>query len=200
MQNLLFPLSLKFNIATFSSDFVAKDASGLTVAYVKQKLFKFVEDVAVYTDETQSSVLYRIKADRWLDFSAVYNFTDKDGNPLGKIARRGWASLWKAHYEIFDEGADASPEYVVTEENAWVKVLDGLLGEVPILGLFTGYFFNPAYQIMDHTGQKVARLKKEKSLLGRKFVIEELGRIEGRNQERILLGLMMLVLLERRRG
>jgi hypothetical protein len=200
MKNLLFPLSLKFNIATLASDFVAKDASDLTVAYVKQKLFKLVEDVAVYTDETQSELLYRIKADRWLDFSAVYNFTDADGNLVGKIARKGWASLWKAHYEIFDDGADAPPEYTVTEENAWVKVLDGLLTEIPLLGLFTGYLLNPAYQVVDHTGQQVARLKKQPSFWGRKFVVEKLGSLEGRNQERILLGLMMLVLLERRRG
>jgi uncharacterized protein YxjI len=200
MKNLLFPLSLKFNIATLASDFVAKDASDFTIGYVKQKLFKLVEDVAVYADETQATLLYRIKADRWLDFSAVYNFTDADGNLLGKIARKGWASLWKAHYEIFDDGADSSPEYTVTEENAWIKVLDGLLTEIPIVGLFTGYFLNPAYQVVDHTGQKVARIKKEPSLLGRKFVIEKLGSLEGRNQERILLGLMMLVLLERRRG
>ena len=35
MGKIIYPLDLKFNIATLANDFTATDAEGLTVAYVK---------------------------------------------------------------------------------------------------------------------------------------------------------------------
>lgn len=198
MKKLAFPLKFTFKISTLSNDFVAEDATGTQIAYVRQKMFKLKEEVKVYSDESKSELITTIKADKWLDFSTSYNFWDEHGNNYGKIARRGWASLWKANYEIYDEVPKLN--FRVREANGWVKVLDGLLGEVPILGFFTGYLFNPAYKIMDENEQVVAMLKKDPSFWGRRFSVEKLGQIEALEEERIVIGLMMLVLLERRRG
>ena len=54
--------------------------------------------------------------------------------------------------------------------------------------------------ITDKAGQKIARLKKQASFFGRKFQITKLGELDEGDSERIMLGLMMLILLERRRG
>lgn len=43
-----------------------KDANGTTIAYVKQKMFKLVEEVSVFNDESKSQTNYFIKADKWL--------------------------------------------------------------------------------------------------------------------------------------
>lgn len=198
MNNFQFPIHFNFRISTITNDFTATDATGQTVAYVKQKLFKFKEDISIFEDESQSKLDYRIKADRWLDFSAGYSFLDNQGNEIGKIGRKGWASLWKAHYEIFDSNQEV--KFHVNEENGWVKVMDGLLGEIPILGFFSGYLFNPTYLVTDIHKQKVARIKKEPSFFGRKFIVEKLSQLEGHDDDNIVLGLMMMVLLERRRG
>ena len=198
MKKLTFPLKFNFKISTLASDFTVTDASGSQVAYVRQKMFKLKEEVKVYKDESKSELIATIKADKWLDFSASYNFWDENGNNFGKIGRKGWASLWKAHYEIFD----ASPKlnFTVREGNAWVKVVGGLIGEIPILNLFTGYLFNPSYDVTDEKGDIVARLTKEPSFWGRKFTVDRAGQIEDDEEERIVIGLMMMVLLERRRG
>ena len=71
MKNLQFPLQFSFKISTLSNDFTVKDANGVTVSYIKQKMFKFIEDISVYNDDSKSEVYYNIKADRWLDFSAA---------------------------------------------------------------------------------------------------------------------------------
>ena len=198
MENIQFPVNFKFNITTFSNDFVATDAEGRTIAYVKQKMFKLKEDINIYTDENKTEILYKIKADRWLDFSAAYAFLDKSGQEFGKVARKGWRSIWKARYEIIDQ--DQRPQYTLTEENAWTKVLDGLLGEVPILGIFTGYLFNPAYVVADQNGKAIYRLKKSPSFFGRKFDLTKLEQSDADDDTRIMLALMMMTLLERRRG
>jgi len=198
MNLLQFPLDLTFKIGTLNNDFVAKDANEQTVAYVRQKMLKLIDEVQVFSDESRSELNYTIKANKWLDFSASYAFTDRNGKDLGRVARKGWASLWKANYDIFDELQ--MKDLHVREENPWSKVFDSLLYEVPGLNLLTGYFFHPSYSVARPDGTKVARLRKVASFFGRRFVIEKLAEFEKGEEERILLGLMMMILLERQRG
>jgi len=198
MQQLQFPLQLIFKVSSLSNDFTAKDTLGNTVAYVKQKLFKLKEDVSIFSDETQTNVLYKIKADRWLDFNAAYSFTDAQASTLGKITRKGVASIFNASYQLFDKHDQM--KYTITEKNAWVKVADGLLGEIPILGFFTGYLFNPTYYILDVNNEIVVEIKKEASFWGRKFTMEKRTERINEDQLIVLLGSMMMILLERRRG
>lgn len=198
MNNFSFPIKFVFHISTFSNDFTATDATGKTVAFVKQKLFKFKEEVSVFQNESKSNELFKIKADKWIDFSTVYNFTDTEGKSLGKIARKGWASIWKAKYELIDQHQKL--QYHIREENAWVKVMDGVLGQIPILNIFTGYLFNPSYIVTNLDNKKIARLKKEASFFGRKFEVSKLAAIDLDDEQRILLGLMMMILLERHKG
>ncbi len=198
MQNLQFPIKFQFKIGTLANDFTATDARGNMVAYVKQKMFKFKEDISVFSDETQTKINYKIKADRWLDFSAAYSFTDAEDNNIGKIVRKGWRSLWKAEYELIDQHEKA--QYTIREENAWVKVADGIFGEIPVLGMLTGYVFNPSYILTDKLDNIIVRLIKQPSLFGRNFEIEKVGNMDSDDDDRIMLGLMMMILLERRKG
>lgn len=198
MKELKFPIDFKFNVSTLANDFTATDASGRTIAYVKQKMFKLKEAITVFNDESKTNVNYKIAADSWIDFSAAYNFTNSKGEELGKIARKGFASIWKAKYEVINQHQKL--QYHIKEDNAWVKVLDSLLGQIPILSMFTGYLFNPSYTITDLKNQDIARLKKEPSFFGRKFKLEKLKTIGNDDDERIILSFMMMVLLERRKG
>ncbi len=198
MKNLAFPIHFTFKISTLSNDFTATNDYGETVAYVKQKMFKLKESIIIYSNETKSEIIFTIKADRWLDFSAAYSFYNAKGQEIGKVARKGWASIWKANYEIIDQ--QETPQYVIREENGMVKVLDGIVGEIPILGFFTGYLFNPAYKVTDFSGRVVARLVKEPSFWGRRFKLIKMAETDEDDDERLMLGLMMMTLLERRRG
>jgi uncharacterized protein YxjI len=198
MNEIKFPVDFKFNIGTLANDFVATDSLGITQAYVKQKLFKLKEDVLVYDDKDKSNLNYRIQADRWIDFSAAYSIKDAKGEEIGKVARKGWKSIWKVAYEIIDQ--HKKTQYTIREDNAWVKVFDALLGEVPVLSFFTGYLFNPTYSVLDLQNKAIVKLKKEPSFFGRKFQVIALSEIDQDDQERIILSLMMMVLLERRKG
>jgi len=198
MQNLKFPLQFQFKITTLSNDFVASDSSGATVAYVKQKMFKLVDEIGVFSDESKVTKLFGINANKWVDFSATYTFTNDRGQDIGRIARKGWKSIWKSRYEIYDD--KQKQDLLIQEENAWVKVGDAFLGEIPILGILTGYLFNPSYIVSRPNGTQVVRLKKEPSFFGRKFTVTKLNEFETGEEARIVLGLMMMILLERRRG
>lgn len=198
MTDLKFPINFVFNVSSLSNDFTATDANGKTVAYVKQKMFKLKEDISIFENESQTKVNFKIKADKWIDFSTAYSITDSSGNELGKVARKGWKSIWKASYELIDQHQQL--QYHIREENAWVKVLDAILGRIPILSMFTGYLFNPTYKVTNLRDETIVRLKKQPSFFGRKFEVLKIKDIDTDDDQRILLGLMMMILLERRRG
>jgi len=199
LKNLNYPLDFKFKISTLASDFNITDKSGNYVAYVRQKMFKLKEDVIVFNDESKSKELFNIKANQWIDFNASYMMTDLvNGKRFGRLARKGMRSIWKSRYDIIDE--NDQPKYQINEDNGWVKVFDSFVGEIPILGLFTGYFLNPSYTVKDNAGKEYFRLKKMPSLIGRRFQLERLIDIDDEDESLVVLSFLMMVLLERARG
>lgn len=197
-KELSFPYHFEFKISSFSNDFTAYNSKNQSIAYVRQKMFKFKEDVVVFENDSKAKELFRIKADRWIDFNANYAIYDASGTFMGSLGRKGMRSLWKANYLIFDQ--DKQEEYTIGEENPWAKVGDALLGEIPVVNFFTGYLCNPRYVVKDKNGQAVIRLSKEASFWGRNFKIEKLADFPAGDIERVLLSLMMMILLERQRG
>lgn len=199
LKNLNYPLKFSFKIGTLASDFVIEDSSSATLAYVRQKMFKFIEEIQVFTDTSKKNLEFTIKANKWIDFSATYLFTDKNGVEKGRVARKGWASIWKARYDVYDQNQHLA--FHIMEENAWTKVFDSLFSDIPIVGLFSGYLFNPKYIIGRPDGSKVMRLKKDSSFFGRRFTLEKIGPTNNASEDEcIVLSLMMMILLERRRG
>ena len=193
-----FPITFEFKLGTLSNDFIAKDASDKTIAYVKQKMFRLKETISVFSDESKSELKYKINANKIIDFNASYEFTNNNDQVIGSVGRKGMRSIWRAHYEIFDP--EKKSEFSISEENPWAKVMDTLMSEIPLVGIFTGYVFNPKYGVKSKDGKTVARLTKEKSFFGRKFKLEKLENLNEGDSEQMLLSLMMMILLERRRG
>lgn len=193
-----YPLSLSFKLIALASQIYIRDANGTLLGYVKQKLFKLKEDINVFADEGQTQQLFNIKADKILDFSANYRFTNNQGNQIGSIRRKGMRSIWKANYEIFDAAGNQTLQ--INEENGWVKVGDAVLGQLPIIGMFTGYLFNPSYLVARMDGSPVARLKKQPAFFEGKFNLEPQIQLAGDEETLVLLGVLMMTLLERARG
>ena len=194
---LNYPLTLSFKIAAFAPQFSIKDANGNLVAYVKQKLFRLKESVTVFADESQTQPLYTLNADRVLDFSARYHFADQRGAPLGSVKRQGMRSLWKTHFDILEGDL---PVMTIQEENPWVKVIDALFSEIPILGIFSGYIFHPAYRVARPDGTVVMRMEKQPAFFEGKFTLEKKTLLSDLDEKRILLSLIMMLLLERSQG
>ncbi len=199
MKNLQYPLEFKFKVTTLASDFTITDKNGQIQAYVRSKIFKLKDDVQVFDSDAKNQVLYTIRANKWIDFNASYAITDPTTNTeIGKVARKGLRSFWRATYNILDNRGENL--FTITEENPWIKMWDSFVGELPLIGMFTGYFLNPAYIVKDQNGQIIFRLKKTPSLLGRRFVLDRLVDIPDDQESLCALSLMMMVLLERARG
>lgn len=192
-----YPLEIKFKLMALAQQLTISDAQGGLLFYVRQKAFKLREAITVFADAEQTRPLYQINAEKILDFSGRYNFTDAAGRPVGSVKREGMRSIWKAHYDIYD-----GQQVVLTirEENAWTKVFDSLFGELPVVGMFSGYLFHPAYIVSRPQGSAVLRMAKQPAFFEGRFTVEKLGVVGEDEELRALLGLVMMILLERARG
>ena len=195
-----YPLQLNRKILAASPQIYVSDADGNPVLFVKQKIFKLKEHVEVFTDNTRENKLCDIKANKVIDWSAAYNFSNAEGNRFGGVRRKGMRSLWRAHYEIYPDDAAQPAEFSIREESVIVRLLDNVLSGIPIIGIFTGYFTNPSYIITDSNGNAVMRLKKKPALWEGKFSIESIAETDPQQQIRILVALLMMTLLEQHRG
>lgn len=199
LPHLNYPLQFLFKITTLANDFSITDRNGNSVAYVRSKLFRLKEDVVVYDSSQKTRELYHIKADRWLDFNVVFTITDaQTGAVLGKMARKGMRSFWKATYTIMDGAGNTV--FTLQEDNPWTKFMDAALGEIPVLGMLTGYLFNPSYSAVNQEGKSYFQLKKMPSFFGRKFELNRTVDIDDDKESLVVLSLFMMVLLERQKG
>ena len=199
---LTYPIKMTFKIMALAPHIYVTDAAGNSVFYVKQKLFKLKENVQVFRDDTQSQLLFTIQADRIIDWSAKYHIRDAAGNELAAIKRHGMKSMWRARYDVL---RGDQPEFEVAEKSVFTRFMDGMFGEIPVLGMFTGYVFNPTYLITHASGPKAGQLAmeitKKPSFLARNFWMQlhdqQLPEID---QAKIILSMLMVALLERMRG
>lgn len=198
-EELHFPITLRMKLLALAPQFYVSDKNNQPIAYVKQKLFKLKEDIRVYANEQQEQQLYAIHADRVIDFNAVYHMSDtQNGQNLGALKRKGMRSLWKAAYEVHD--ANDMPLYTVSEESAFVRVMDALFSELPIIGVLSGYVFNPSYLVKDQQGRTVMRMKKQPAFWEGVFKMEAFAPLPALEKKRLMLSLFMVVVLERMRG
>ncbi|HEY4575586.1 MAG TPA: hypothetical protein VIJ26_16535 [Thermoanaerobaculia bacterium] len=195
---LQYPLTLNFKIAALAPQISVADGTGREILYVRQKLLKLRDKIKVFSDSSQSQELYEVNADRVIDFSALFTFTDSQGRVVGSVQRQGMRSFWRATYAI---QSPAGSLYTLVEEQPWLKVINDFVEEVPFIGMFTSLIFSPTYGLQrTSTGQTELRITKQRKMLSRTFTVENLaGTLPEHEEVATVLGIMIMVLHERRR-
>jgi uncharacterized protein YxjI len=130
-----FILRQRFRLVTNEYDFYVPGPDGRSLGerfcFVRQKTFKFKEDIRFYTDESRSHELMRIKARQRFDPRARYDVTDADGVTIGGIQKVFGASLVRSTYRLYNStGTEVA---IVTEERQLVALLRRLVGFTPYL-------------------------------------------------------------------
>lgn len=195
-----YPLVVTFKILALSPELTLHDASGALRMVVKEKLISLREGTTVYADLDKRTPLYKFRADRILNLRAVRHITRADtGEAVGAVRSMGLRTLWGARYEVVNASGDVV--LTVREDNPWIKLVDGLVDEIPIVGPLVGMLINPTYTMYDTAGGSVRRIAKKRSFVERRFTMEETGPLPPHVEEELAeLALVQVVLLERDRG
>ncbi|HVF12775.1 MAG TPA: hypothetical protein VNA87_06785 [Actinomycetota bacterium] len=132
---------------------------GTPFCFVRQKRFKFKEDIRFYTDETRSRELILIKARQRFDPRAKYDVTSADGSKIGQIQKVFGASLFRSTYKLYD----ASDREVATaeEENLGVALLRRIVAFIPYLENIAPWLPIPYHFIFTHNGVVLGTHKRQ---------------------------------------
>jgi hypothetical protein len=95
LQRQVFALTGKFRIF---------DPMNNLLMFSEQKMFRWREDIRVYSDEKKTREVLSIKARQIVDFSAAYDVVDTELNQkVGALRRKGWRSMLRDEWEVLDE-------------------------------------------------------------------------------------------------
>ena len=193
----MYPITYNFKKIALTNKVTATDNSGNVILYAHQKMLKLKEKILIYHDSDKSEQIGELQADRIIDFSPKQVFTNMQGQRVLSVKRRGRKSIWKANYEINDANGELA--FRVNEDKGWVKVLDSIIGEVFIFGMFTGYFLNPEYNITNAAGELVGKIKKQPSFFESNYTLEVINADD--DPEGLLpVATMTVITRERMRG
>jgi hypothetical protein len=90
-------------IFSWAPCFYIQDHLGNALAFLRKKVFTWKDDIRVFTDESQSLELLRIKARKIVDWGAAFDVTDSINNQrVGVLKRQGWKSILRKQWLIMD--------------------------------------------------------------------------------------------------
>lgn len=196
LNNLKFPLDIKFHIATFSNDFSVTDANNQPLFYVREKMLSWRDVIKMYRDSSKKEELYHLRSNKLIDFQQTFTITDANGNIVGKARRKTLKSFWTATFHIYD--TNDNHLYTIKERSGFVRMMDGIVGEIPVISFFSGYIFNPKYVLTNLNGTEFMEVSKEPSFFGRKFKLNQFQ--TSNNDSLLILSFMMMLISDRNRG
>ncbi len=92
------------------------------VGYTEMKAFKLKEDLRMFTDESMSKEIFRIKARNIIDIAATYDvFDSESGEKLGAFKRKCLKSILKDEWLVLD--ANDSEIGLISEDSMLLALI-----------------------------------------------------------------------------
>jgi uncharacterized protein YxjI len=160
------------------------ESPGQPFCFVRQKPFKFKEDIRFYTDDSHSIELMRIKARQRFDPRARYDVTAADGSKIGEIQKVFGSSLLRSTYRLYDAGG--SEVATATERNVAVALFRRLVGFIPYVENVANWLPIPYHFVFLRDGTEVGSHRRHLWKLRDHYTIDLSGDV-GRTVDRRLI-------------
>jgi uncharacterized protein YxjI len=117
---------LKRQVFALTGKFRFYDPMGNLVMFSEQKMFRWKEDIRVYSDEGKAQEVLMIKARSIIDFSVAFDVVDSGtGQKVGVLRRKGLRSILRDEWEVLD--ANDNPIGMLFEDNMTLAIVRRLL-------------------------------------------------------------------------
>ena len=117
---------LRRQVFALTGKFRLFDPMNNLVMFSEQKMFRWREDIRVYSDESKTREVLSIKARQIVDFSAAYDVVDTEMNQkVGALRRKGWRSMLRDEWEVLD--ANDNVKGMLFEDSMSLAMLRRLL-------------------------------------------------------------------------
>jgi hypothetical protein len=164
------------------------DENGEQILFSKQAILKLKEDIRIYTDETKTQEVFRIKARNVIDFSAAYDVIDSQTNSkIGALKRKGLKSLIRDEWLILD--IDDNEVGLIKEDSATMAILRRFLSNLI-----------PQSFHVSKGGKQIATFKRAFNPFVTKIAVDFSADTEGHFDHRIGLAAVLLIAVIEDRG
>jgi len=117
---------LKRQVFALTGKFRFYDPMGNLVMFSEQKMFRWKEDIRVYSDESKTQEVLMVKARSILDFSVAFDVVDSStGQKAGVLRRKGLRSILRDEWEVLDAGDN--PIGMLFEDNMTLAIIRRLV-------------------------------------------------------------------------
>ena len=163
------------------------DRPGQPFCFVRQKPFKFKEDIRFYLDESQGTELMRIKARQRFDPAARYDVTAADGSKIGAIQKVFGRSLLRSTYKLYDAAGTEVAES--TEATLMVALFRRLVGFIPFVENFSNWLPIPYDFVFQRNGAVLGHLRRQRWKITDTYTLDVTGDPERSIDRRLILAI-----------
>lgn len=118
---------LKRQVLALTGKFRIFSQSGTLLLYCQQKIFRWKEDLRVFSDESKTQELLSIQARQVIDFSASYDVYDSlSSDHVGTLSRKGVRSMTRDTWQVFN--TDGTPVGILQEDSLRMAFVRRILG------------------------------------------------------------------------
>jgi len=179
---------IRKKVLTLWNKYWIEDQQGNILGFSKMKMFKWKEDIRIYTDEGMTTELFAIKQQQILDIWGTFAVVDNFNNHLGYIKRKALASSFiRDEYEVYDaQNRMMGGIYEGTGRGLVRKYM-------PLGGLV------PEHMDMTLNGQKVATINQQFKIIGDIWELNCIAVPPYLDRRVLLASLLMMGMIERGR-
>lgn len=163
------------------------ETPGQAFCFVRQKPFKFKEDIRFYTDESQSYELMRIKARHRFDPRARYDVVSADGSKIGEIQKVFGASLLRSTYRLYDAAGNETA--TATERSLAVALIRRVVGFIPYLANVSNWLPIPYHFVFQRNGTELGTHRRHMWKLVDRYTLDLAGDPQRTLDRRLVLAI-----------
>ncbi len=152
---------IKQKVLALGKKYYIYDSQGNLIGFVKKKLFKLKEDIRIFTDESMSHELLKIKQKNILDWSGTFKVKDPAGGKIGYVGRKSWKSILRDTWKVWDR--DKRELATLKERGGTFAVLRRFIGILQ--------FIPKKYDFSDPHGTKFAEAIQKFKIIGDTWIV-----------------------------
>jgi uncharacterized protein YxjI len=179
---------IRKKVLAITNQYWIENAEGGVLGYTKQKFFALREDIRIYTDDSMTQELFKIKQQQILDIWGTFAVIDTPTNIcVGMIKRSISSALLEDEYYILDGRGQQIGRVIERTGRGLARKY------VPLGGLI------PEQVKVEFYGQQVAEIKQQFKIIGDIWEVD-CTRVPPQFDRRVLIaGMILMGMIERDR-
>lgn len=180
---------IKQKVLALGKKYYIYDSHGKLIGFVKQKLFKLKEDIRIFTDESMSHELLKIKQKNILDWSGTFKVKDPAAGKIGFVGRKSWKSIMRDTWKVWDK--DKRELATLKERGGTLAVLRRFISILQ--------FVPKKYDFSDPHGTKFAEAVQKFKIIGDTWIVN-ISPVTTVDKRLLVTAALMMDIIEQGKG